>query len=176
MLDLTFNVLYDASAVMAALTTAGLPQGARCFGVSTCDTPATTIVHLADDATDAEKTTVNNTINTFNNLPNLKADAIAKANDACTNYIYEHYDQPHQASLNALMTEGVMMSYPNRLTYIGGALTWIKSVISYYYTKQDAINAATDAAGVAAVTWDFAGSFDASDPAVVLRTAQNMTN
>ena len=146
----------------------------RLLGVF-CDTiAAQTNITVPDDLTDDERAIIDAAVAAYDPLPIAKAALTARLHDMCEEYIYAHYDNARQASLNALLTEALMMSYPNRMMYIGQALAWIKACIAYYYTISDQIDAAASVEVVNGITWDFS-QFDATDPQITLRDASNMT-
>lgn len=170
---------FDAAILDAAIVSAGLAKGTRFFGVQVAlddDKPPITEVYLADDATDDEMAVVDSVVKAYDRVAEAKAGATAAVGAACTAYIYAHYAQPQQSSLNALFTEAAIRGYADRIKYIGQALVWIKAVVDYYHSKEDEIAAATDLVGVAAVTWDFPGAFNQGDPNISLRSAQSMNN
>ena len=109
-------------------------------------------------------------------LEAYQAVAVQKLRKACQQYILAHYDRDQQASLLSLWIQAILLSYPNRINLIGSVLAWLSTIVAHYYAKKDEINAATDEAGVDAVTWDFPTTFDAGDPAVSLRTASEMNS
>lgn len=172
-MDITYDVVIDVAGLTDALVAAGLAQGARFHGVSGSETQ--TVVHLADDATQSELDIVESTVQGYDPLPFARGAALARLDAECRSYIYEHYDAARQSSLNAMLTQAALLGYTNRAAYIGGALMWVESVIGYYYEKKDELEVAESVEALETVTWDFP-SFNASDPGITLRDAQNMTN
>lgn len=173
-MDLPFQPAVDVATLTQSIVKLGLSQGERFFGVSADDTR--TFIHLPDDATPDELALVQSAFDAYDWVADAKAVALERLHQDCTNYIFLHYDAARQASLNALLTEAVIMGWTNRIGYIAGALTWIKGVITYYYEKQDAINNTSGKAEIDDVNWNFVGQFDATDPSITLRQAQNLTS
>jgi hypothetical protein len=56
--------------------------------------------------------------------------------------------------------------YEERIAKIHQVRVWITSILSYYYTIEQAI-AQADEAGMAGITWDY-GQFEATDPGITL--------
>lgn len=175
-MDLVFEKLCDVASLDAELVSAGLVRGSRFFGVSSDAALGRVVVHLADDATDEEQTTASNTVTAHDLVADARNAALDRLYETCTAYIYDHYGAPQQASLTAMLVQAAAMGYTNRLAYVGAALAWVESVTAYYYQRKDALVAAMTVDGIAAVAWDFPANFDASDPRVTIRSAQNMTN
>lgn len=173
-MDLLFSGAFNVAKLTAGIAEGGLPQGDRFFGVSADETR--TFVHVPDDATPEELAIINTVIESYDWLADSKASALERLHNDCTSYIFDHYDAARQSSLNALLTEAVMMGWTNRIGYIGPALAWIKGCISYYYEKQDAINNASSKSELEVVNWNFAEQFDSSDPSITLRQASNLTD
>lgn len=170
-MDLTYKKICDAATLTQNLIDLGLLQGSRFFGVSSDEQLELTVVHASDDLTDNEKFLITTAVEGYDNLTVVRSNKLGELHAACTDYIYQHYDQARQSSLNAMLTEGAIMGWTNRIGYIASALGWIKTVITYYYTKQDEINSKTTAEDINGVVWNFSG-FDASDPEISLRQAQ----
>lgn len=141
------------------------------------DSDDTTVYVVFSRALDVgEQATLAEIVSAHDDLSLHRARRNAEMSLACKSYVTAHYDAERQASLNALLTEAVIMSYPNRIAYIGQALAWVKTCIGYYYAKEDELDAADSHEAVDAVTWDFAGEHDASDPQITLRIASEMVN
>lgn len=174
-MDITLDAEFAAVAFTEKLVAAGLTKD-RLIGVSESPKSGQTIVHLTKDATDEDIALVATVAGSFDRAGVLRAEQEEVLRVTCRDYIYSHYDEPRQASLNALLTESVLTGLTNRATYVGLALTWIKSVLAYYYDRKDALAAATTVEEVKAVTWDFPGQLDASDPAITLRQALTMSD
>lgn len=173
-MDLIYNVGLDLDTITKNIVDLGLPQGPRFYGVTVSE--AQTIVHLPDDATNDEVALVESAVASYNFVLPLKAKRLKQLHDECTSYIFSHYDAARQASLNALLTEAVIHQWSNRIGYIGSALAWIKSVINYYYAKQDEIKSASTVQELDGVVWSFGEQFDMTDPNITLREAQDLTS
>lgn len=174
-MDLSFELTCNVETLTNVVAAGGLTRS-RFFGVSCDEDSNKTVVHVADDITSDELAIVNNIVASYDTLADLKTRRCDELHTDCTSFIYSHYDQARQASLNALLTEAAVMGYTNRIQYIGGALTWIKAVISYYYELQDTINNQSTAKDVNDVIWNFAENFGNNDPGVALREASNLNN
>jgi hypothetical protein len=77
-------------------------------------------------------------------------------------YIYSHYDAGTQSSLNGLLAKRSTSDAIRDA--IDTVVTWIETVLGYYYGKKAAIYAA---ANPETVVWEF-NQFDGSDPNVTL--------
>jgi hypothetical protein len=101
-------------------------------------------------------------------LASIKKDAVA--------YIEAHYDSDVQRGLIMLQLDARTATPPlaNRAAYIQQGFDWSKLVLGYSIGKEAAITAAVDQAALGAITWDFAGSFDAgpyADPRIMIAGA-----
>jgi hypothetical protein len=93
-----------------------------------------------------------------------------------TDYLYGHFDEQTQDSLELMYTKAVRTNQTNRADHIESAIDWWEGVMSSFYSKKAAIFAATTQAGVAAVTWDWAGDFDATKPDVTIENSIAITD
>ena len=99
-------------------------------------------------------------------LADLIAARQGSLNSDLNAYIYEVYDAGTQASMQALYSRSTTSETIK--AQIEAVWEWIASIVSYYYQCKSRIGALTDAASVAAYTWDFA-QFDATCPDVTLQ-------
>lgn len=95
-----------------------------------------------------------------------KAARIAKLEEETLKLVDIHYAEHRQRTLTYLMIE----AGTNRKAYIREVWTWITSVFTYYYSKEDEINAAADDASLDAISWNFS-DLTASDPQHTIKGA-----
>lgn len=90
-----------------------------------------------------------------------------------TDYIESHYGPRQQATLNALLTEGLAMGYTLRVKYIAGGLVWVKSAIRAYYAARDAIDDLDTVDAIKLADIDFK-PLEGADPRVDVEIAMGM--
>jgi hypothetical protein len=100
----------------------------------------------------------------------------AEMAEAVTAYLYGHFDEQTQDSLELMYTKAVRTNQTNRADHIESAITWWEGVMNSFYSKKATIFAATTQAGVAAVTWDWAGDFDGTKPDVTIENSLAITD
>lgn len=197
-MDLYFTTYCDAVTLTASLVAAGFPQdpssGARFHGVqsgniTTIESGLTslttmpigpfTIIHGYDDLSSTEIASMTTVINNYNALPPAILAAQNQAAAICATYVALHYNPPTQQLLTTLLTQGIALSYTNRVQYITSALAWVESVTNYLYSIQTSMAACTSVDAVNALTVtiaSFSSQFDPTDPSVTAPIAQGMTN
>lgn len=125
-------------------------------------------IRFERDLTDDEQAAFDAALAAFDKIVPVRAARIRMMRGEVKAYIYARYDDGVQSSLNALSVEGIANGFKNRLALIGSILSWVKSILGYYYGQKAAILAATTHEDVEAVKWDFT-QFDATDPQVALQ-------
>jgi hypothetical protein len=100
---------------------------------------------------------------------------IVQMKGAVTAYIGQHYDPAQQITLLSMWSEALSNTWPNRITMIESVMSWVDSVLSYFYGKVAAMQACTTQSALDAVTYDFS-TFSASDPHVSLGTLRATQN
>ena len=85
------------------------------------------------------------------------------------------YSYGQQLGFMFLANEGQTAGMTNRLAHIQQLGDWFKATGDELAAKRQAVNAATDAAGVRAVSLDLA-TLRSSDPGITVRSAQQITN
>ena len=177
-MTLTFQKTCEAWKLEAELLGAGLAKGVRFSGVSVSG--ETTSVHGADDLSGSERDLIGAVVGAHDaaSLATAKAARAVLLKLETRAYIEKHYAAPTQRSLILLMDEargGSTAPLPDRRAYVQTAVDWVDSVVAYHYGKVDELTAAVDLAALMTVTWDFSGTFNASDPLVSIRSAKGIT-
>jgi len=103
------------------------------------------------------------------------ADALEQAQDPIlieintdvNTYINSHYDSGTQQSFTAIYSQ--QDTTIETKTYLDPVLTWITTIMTYYYGKKMDIINATTVTILKEITWDFT-TFDATKPDVSLST------
>ena len=78
--------------------------------------------------------------------------------------------------LSMLLTQALKQSLANRQAYIFQVMTWMRSVITYRNQSIIAVNAAADAAALAALSFSFVPPNIAADPQVTVAGALAISN
>jgi hypothetical protein len=100
-------------------------------------------------------------------LEELKEVVLRRLDDETRDYILSRYSQERQTSLIAFAVFAIAQGMNNRLMKVGEVMAWIETVLTYHYSKSQAVNAATTIEELEAVVWDF-NTLTASDPDVWL--------
>ena len=112
-------------------------------------------------------------------LDRVKLQKLEKVNREINAYIYQHYDAGTQSTFNAITTlctlglidpaTPVPMAdaLKAKINRIKEVMTWVNSVLAYYYMVKTYMQAATTQAELDAITCNFS-PFDATDPLVTI--------
>jgi len=92
-----------------------------------------------------------------------------------TAYIGKKYDAGQQSTLNAFWSEGIEKGWVNRNALVQGVMTWVNTVLTYFYSKLDEVTAATTIPDVDAITMDLA-QFTPTMPTTTVRQVKDTTN
>jgi len=111
-------------------------------------------------------------------VPTLTGAKIKRSYDfkiEVTAYIGKKYDAGQQSTLNALWSEGIEKGWVNRNALVQGIMTWVNTVLTYFYSKLDEVTAATTIPEVEAITMDLA-QFTPTAPTTTVRQVKDTTN
>jgi hypothetical protein len=114
---------------------------------------------------------------TLDQLKSKRVKAVALLTERYVRDRYPSYELPYY---NALLSHAYANGLTNRATYIEALLDWVVSISTNYYdVKRAAIVAATDKAGVEALTFTYdeiASAFDETDPGTSLAGARQIVD
>lgn len=106
-------------------------------------------------------------------LADRKAARIAELTSAITAFIQSHYVGGDITLLLSLYVEALAVNYPQRITLIQSALTWINQVMAALRAAKTAIAACSTIEQINAVTVDFA-LLNSTDPEVTVDAATDL--
>lgn len=104
-----------------------------------------------------------------------KMEKIVGFKDALTGYMAGKYDPPAQVTLNSLWNEANTKGFVNRKNSLKAVMDWFRLVLSEFYTKKNAVLAATTLAQVEAVQVDYA-QFNGSFPDTPVESIFNLVD
>jgi len=137
------------------------------------DTQYLTSVKTINETNVTETYTVNSytTEELATNLAEQKTIQLGSINQEVNQYINSYYDSGTQQSFTAIYTrQDTLTAVKN---YLDPVLTWIQSIMVYYYTKKDVITACTTITQLDDITWTF-NTFTETKPDVSLQALLNM--
>ena len=104
-------------------------------------------------------------------LPDIIASKVQQLDDDVGAYVRLHYPTRRMMMLLMLSLEATDSAYTNRKAYLAPLMTWIKSVMMYFYTQRTTIAGLQTVQAVEGATWDLPGTFDAIDPEITIEAA-----
>jgi hypothetical protein len=104
-----------------------------------------------------------------------KLSKIISMKNAVSVYIESKYDLPQQIAILSLYAEGIDKNKNNRKALVQSIVDWMNSVLGEFYTRKNAVLAATTVAAVNAQSHDFT-AFDATVPATTVEQIKNTGN
>jgi len=129
------------------------------------------------DLTTGEETTLDTTVADHKSVTPVtsielcREKKMKRLKEDTRGYIESHYSPPDQRTLMHMDFVARNNGLTNREALIESAWTWIDSVITYFYTLRDAVEAALDEASVNAVMPDFT-PYNGTDPLVTIEGAR----
>lgn len=108
-------------------------------------------------------------------LGGKKYGKIMSLKNAVSRYVETKYDPDQQITITALYAEGVDRGWAARRTLAQGVMDWVNAVLTEFYTRKNAVLAATTVAVVGAISEDFS-AFNASAPATTIEALKNTVN
>lgn len=104
----------------------------------------------------------------------IRRRKILRLTDRMEGFVVRRYSAAESRDLNALMTEGLSKTFPNRIALVQTWIDWLRLTIDELRTARQAINAATTPTDVRAVDLDLA-TLRTADPNVRVRQVENET-
>jgi hypothetical protein len=131
---------------------------------------ASSSLTFADVLTSGEQTTLDGIVAAHPTLDSIKATRKSQLQSEAWTYLNGRYDCDKSRVLHELFMDTFSSGKTNRRAYIATYLTWVVSIGDHVVAKMADVDAAADAAAVAAVVLNTA-AMTAGDPGVTIPAA-----